>query len=240
MEYIGITKSELLSKYPRLYRFVSINDALELFESQLLPLKNPSKWKDPYESFYLSKEYQIKDKLMELPIKDKIFASCFSSESNEASWKIYTPNNDGVRITFNTEKLLHQLKSQNKDVEFYIGKVDYQTTRDYFSLKNETSGIQKEIVNKKIGKHQINLLLKKRVAFEYENEIRIIVISKKNNKIDLPLDLTKCGIEINLHPLIGKLHAKVLKEYFNTKYEIRTTHSALYKEISNRPIVLKK
>ena len=62
MEYFGITKEELLSKLPRLYRFVSINDTLELFESKSLSFRNPSQWKDPFESFYLSKQYQIKDK----------------------------------------------------------------------------------------------------------------------------------------------------------------------------------
>ena len=137
MEYIGITKKELLRKLPRLYRFVSINDTLELFDSKSLSFKSPSQWKDPFESFYLSKQYQIKDKIMDLPIKDKIFACCFSSENYEASWKIYTPNNDGVRITFDTEKLLDQLKSQNKNVKFFIGKVNYQTTRNYFSMKKD-------------------------------------------------------------------------------------------------------
>ncbi|MFN9882761.1 MAG: hypothetical protein ACK53R_05220, partial [Bacteroidota bacterium] len=68
MEYLGITKEELLSKLPRLYRFVSINDTLELFESKSLSFRNPSQWKDPFESFYLSKQYQIKDKIMDLPI----------------------------------------------------------------------------------------------------------------------------------------------------------------------------
>ena len=240
MEYIGITKEELVSKLPRLYRFVSINDTLELFGSKTLSFRSPSQWKDPFESFYLSKQYQIKDKTVYLPIKDRIFACCFSSESYEASWKIYTPNNDGVRITFDTEKLLHQLKLQNKDDKVFIGKVNYQTTRDYFSMKNEASGLEKEILNKKIGKHQISLLLKKRLAFEYENEIRIIIVSKKSNQIDLPFDSTKCGIELNFHPLIGKLHVNVLKKYFNEKYEIRTTHNTLYNDVSNHPIVLKK
>lgn len=240
MEYFGITKEELLSKLPRLYRFVSINDTLELFESKSLSFRNPSQWKDPFESFYLSKQYQIKDKIMDLPIKDKIFACCFSSESYEASWKIYTPNNDGVRITFDTEKLLNQLKLQNKDVKFFIGKVNYQNTKDYYSMKNDASGLEKEIMNKKIGKHQISLLLKKRVAFEYENEIRIIIISKKNNQVKLELDPTKCGIELNFHPLIGKLHANILKKHFNEKYEIRATHNTLYNDVSNHPIVLKK
>jgi hypothetical protein len=95
-------------------------------------------------------------------------------------------------------------------------------------------------MNKKIGKHQISLLLKKRVAFEYENEIRIIIISKKNNQVKLELDPAKCGIEINFHPLIGKLHANILKKHFNEKYEIRTTHNTLYNDVSNHPIVLKK
>jgi hypothetical protein len=177
---------------------------------------------------------------MDLPIKDKIFACCFSSECYEASWKIYTPNNDGVRITFDTEKLLNQLKLQNKDVKFFIGKVNYQNTNDYYSMKNDASGLEKEIMNKKIGKHQISLLLKKRIAFEYENEIRIIIISKKNNQVKLELDPTKCGIELNFHPLIGKLHATILKKHFNEKYEIRTTHNTLYNDVSNHPIVLKK
>ena len=240
MEYIGITKEELVNKLPRLYRFLAIDDTLKLFETKSLTFKNPSKWKDPFESFYLSKQYQIKDKTMYLPIKDKIFACCFSSENYEASWKIYTPNNDGVRITFDTEKLLHQLKLQNMDVKFFIGKVNYQTTRDYFSLKNEAASLEKEIMNNKIGKHQINLLLKKRIAFEYENEIRIIIVSEKSNQIDLPFDPTKCGIELNFHPLIGKLHANVLKKHFNEKCEIRTTHNTLYNDVPNHPIVLKK
>jgi hypothetical protein len=59
----------------------------------------------------------------------------FPPESYEASWKIYTPNNDAVRITFDTEKLLKQLKLQNKDVKFFIGKVNHQNTKEYYSKK---------------------------------------------------------------------------------------------------------
>lgn len=82
--------------------------------------------------------------------------------------------------------------------------------------------------------------MKKKIAFEYENEIRIIIISKKNSQVKLELNPTKCGIELNFHPLIGKLHANILKKHFNENFEIRNTHNALNNDVSNHPIVLKK
>lgn len=239
MKFIGLAKDEFIAKHPRLYRYLSIERALELFDTNRIQLRNPAEWKDPFEKFYLKKTFVIKDKEHELPIKNQLLACSFSTTISEASWQMYTPEHDGIRITFDTKSFLNSLTSINENSNLYIGPVEYIKTLDFYSLGKLANPLKREIIDKKIGKAQLQLFLKKRLAFEYEQEIRLMQISSsKLSTSSFEIELLKCALEVQLHPLLGKNHAAIIKKYMTDTYTIRTTQSRLYKETADRPIVL--
>jgi hypothetical protein len=123
--------------------------------------------------------------------------------------------------------------------ELFVGKVNYFKKQEFYSLESEMYKLKKEIKSESIGNAQIGLFLKKRKAFEFEQEIRLLQIGPVIGGEKLVVNPMESAIEVQLHPLMGKRHAAILKKFFNDRYNIRTTQSALYNEIADNPIVLK-
>ena len=243
INFVGITRKKFLSEYERIYRFTNLERFIEALSTNSFTFVNPSKWPDPYERFFLERNFNIANKEVYLPAKDNIFSVCLSGTlSSEAYWKVYAPKEDGVRLTFNTEKLLSTFLEKIKNCEVYIGKVNYQVTKEFFKISFDTGKLIQEIEDNKVGDQQIRLLLKKRKSFLYENEIRILIVpkSKQNNNIyNVDTDITQFTSGYTLDPRLGKNLVKVLKEYFLNKYTLEISHSLLYADKRRKTIVLK-
>src|ERR1035437_10831365 len=89
VKFIGLTKEVFLSEYISLFRFTTIDRFLELLTNECLVFLNPSTWRDPYERYYIERQYNISNESKALPMKDKVFCLCLSgTKSSEAFWKV--------------------------------------------------------------------------------------------------------------------------------------------------------
>ncbi len=245
VKFINITRDKFLKDYKRVYRFTNLERFIENLNSKNFTFVNPTKWADPFEKFFLERDFQIDGKKVTLPAKDNIFSVCVSGTlSSEAYWKVYAPKEDGVRLTFETEKLLNSFLDNIKDCDVYIGKVNYQTTNEFYKISFDTKALIKEIEDKKIGDQQIRLLLKKRKSFLYEDEIRIVVVphskQKEHTTFKVDTDITQFTTDYTIDPRLGKNQVKVLREYFLKQFRFKIAHSRLYSDIKRDTIVLRK
>lgn len=151
-------------------------------------------------------------------VRKKFGVSCWhiNNYENEALWKIYTNQGQGISIESNVEKLKQSLQFHRK---ITFDKVRYE---DF-----NTSTIEKN--------HENYLLYIKRKAFEYENEFRASVLLDE-------IDYGKGSyINSDLDILIEKIHiSPLMPDYFfdSIKYlcqgelsflQDRIVHSKLYK-----------
>lgn len=244
IHFVNLTRETFLKDYKRVYRFTTLDRFIEVLKTKKFAFVNPSKWADPFEKFFLERDFLINKEKFKLPIKDKIFAVCVSGTiSSEAYWKVYAPKEDGIRLTFETEKLLTNFLDKISDVDVYIGKVSYQITKEFRKISFDKKGLIDEIKNSKIGEQQIKLLLKKRKSFLYEDEVRIIIIPhKKNNRETIVFrsdtDITSYTNDYTLDPRLGRNHVKVLREYFQREFKFKVSHSQLYSDLNREPINL--
>ena len=242
--FVNTTRRKFLKEYERLYRYTNLERFIEGLSNEEFTFINPAKWADPFERFFIDRDFQIDGKKVKLPAKDKIFSVCLSGTLNsEAHWKVYSPGQDGVRLTINTEKFLTRFLDNMKDCTIYIGKVSYQTTQSFFKINFNTRKLITEIKNNKIGDQQIKLMLKKRTSFSYEDEVRILVVPNNtvtnSSILRVPSDIQDYTSNYTFDPRMGKQQFNVLKEYFELMYGFKISHSTLYADKLRKPIVLR-
>lgn len=240
--FINLTEKSFFKDYDRLYKFTNINRFLESLKTDEFGFVNPLLWPDPFEKFYLDSLFLFKGKKCELPAKNKVYALCVTRTLNsEAHWKVYAPKEDGIRININSKKLINIL-SKLPDVEVYIGKVEYILTSEFDEDLSDNKNLIQEINNREIGIEQIKLLYKKRKSFEYENEIRIIIVPRTNNTQNKVYKLEKGVVNFatgyTLDPRLGEYHAQMLKDYLKRYYSLSISQSTLYSKVNNDPILL--
>lgn len=243
IHFIGLNRETLLKDYKYLYRFTTLDKFIEILNSNSFTFINPSLWTDPYEKFYLERDFIINKEILKLPAKDKVFAVCFSGTiSSEAYWKVYAPKEDGVRVTFDTKKLLDNFLSKIKNADIFIGKVNYQIMDDFNKISSVRNELVDEINRKIVGEQQIKLLLKKRRSFLYEDEIRIIIVPlgkiNENKIYKVQTDITEFTTKYMIDHRFGRSHFNALREYLFTKYDIKISISRLFKEQNRDPINL--
>ncbi len=158
--------------------FVSAIKALE----GGLYIVEPSHWKDKYESRFYSATYNRVDTTSYYPAK--VYACCFSQKrTNEAAWKVYVADKKGlaercVQFTLNRVELRKQLDSYaaRNNMRVFEGNILYR-------LENEINGLHKrnnphydELFSPLTEESYLSLLLLKRPAFSYEEEVRYLFI----------------------------------------------------------------
>ena len=182
---------------------------------------SPQKWEDPYEKRFLCGKYGIEN------FQDRIACICFTtnaSENEAAAWCMYDRErkNDIVQVSFDFDNLLKVLNEygDKKEVDFYIGKVDYNV--EVAELKGKKDSKIKKIVNGcSTERAAFKLMLLKRKSFKFEGEVRIIAKSSRplsDEKMIIPLE--------NGYSLIKQLKAQPFLPDSNvTKEELRKEFS---------------
>lgn len=242
IHYINITKEELLKEYKRIHHHTTIDRFTSMLNTNKLTFVNPASWNDPFEKFFYERDYILSGKKIQLPVRDRLFALCFTgTSSSEAFWKVYSPLEDGIRLTFKTEDFINIFLDKIYNVEIYIGKVNYKSTKEFFELDAIKQELISELKESSIGKSQIDLMIQKRKAFEYENELRIMIIPKEqktSKKLSIRADIRDFTQNYSLDPRIGKNQSKLFKEFFKIQFQIKLSQATLYNEIKRGPIIL--
>ena len=236
IHFINCTEDSFKNEFPRLYRFSTLDRFFEQLDSKKISFVSPLKWNDPYEKYFLERDYRINNKQYNLAFKENVFALCFSSISNsEAYWNMYAPKCDGVRIEVSSEKFLTDFLSKIKGADVYVGPVKYYSTNDFYKKDIDTKKLSLSLNNHEEIIHQIELLYRKRNAFQYEKEIRIIIIPKRNNRrieiVEHPYQFEQNNSKITLDPRTGNNLFKFIKANLLRNNGLRISKAKLYNQI---------
>lgn len=225
VKFVNITEEEFLSS-KLLYKHLSLENALRTLEDKSFWFASPSTWKDPFEKRFLEARY-VKDngkKEAKFRWKKKVFCTCLTQTiTSEAYWNNYSKGDIGIELRISREQLLRELEKYDGIYKIFIGKVEYKKTSD---IKKDLSKIpfnppEEAAINS--DQFAARLFLLKRVAYAYEDEVRIIVVKKDatNEKgISIHYDCENTNIirQIVLDPSIGDYTCKMLRKLFEDGY----------------------
>jgi hypothetical protein len=206
------------------FKYMPLNRFVNSIKEKNLVFVSPNAWYDPFEQLYYGIDCSSRGYKTE-----NIACMCVSEKSStneDASWRVYSESNDkAVRISFDYDKLLQLLEeyASNKGFEVYIGKVDYSLKKDEIKkLYLHTSDNHlKYFPNEMTREHYLSLMLLKRTAFRYENEVRIFLVKEK---IEFTNNLLKIDCDYYAKKLISKVILSPyppIREYGDVAYKVR-------------------
>jgi hypothetical protein len=169
-----------------------------------------------------------------------------SKRESEAAWKIYSRGSAGlasrcVRFKINKGKFLKCLASEARKCSIYMAEVDYQNKWiiDRLHENKLASGKKNEDFYRYFKyftqDNYLNLLLLKRVEYDYEKEIRIFVIdyeasngvkysvnSNDNNTSEKYMQVNWCDLIecVYIDKKCSKYERELLKKALNPEVEI--------------------
>jgi len=177
---------ELLLSKKCLYKYLPLEHALSTLENHSFWISNPVMWPDPFESFFIKAKYMDHGVEKPYPYENKTFCTCFTQNvSSEAQWKAYSNNEICIELRVRPWGLILALleyAEKYPEDQIFVGRVDYK-----YELEIAKHNLVSEIPIKKTGgvKMQYSsddmwarMFLLKRKAFEYEQELRVIIFKK--------------------------------------------------------------
>lgn len=224
VEFIRMTRADFLSKN-YLSKFMPLEYALGSLKNKYLWLANPTQWEDPFEKRFVTAKYiDEAGKEKDFSWLGRVFCICFTqTPRSEAYWSVYSRKEIGIQLRINRSELLKELDEFSKDNEnfkVYIGKVEYMKAIDIKKPLSQIPMVDKP-KNMNSSDFKARLLLLKRKDFEYENEIRIIVVKRKETQekgIRLPIkDIYQLINQITIDPSAGNNTTDALKYYLTEK-----------------------
>lgn len=197
--YLNLKESELNN---HIYRIISYERFLELFDNEKNTLVKPKLWEDTYENFTLKSKLKFPDgSVIALDTHERLYGQCWTtSKASDAMWRIYSPDKKGIRIRTTIDKLLTSLDIANIDTamtESCIGKVKYKTETSIMAQAKKAFTSNGQMTFGSLFRS----LLVKRKAFNHEKEVRLI-------HLDWGYELPKDDIysyEIDPHDLISQV-----------------------------------
>jgi hypothetical protein len=168
-----------------LYRILPFDRAVEILKGSLY-FSHPSTWEDPFET------------IVDHDKAHAMFAQCWCMQGvSDAMWRIYSPNNLGVRIRTTRTKLRAAMDSAGRGpFKKRIKEVTYITTSE---IRGRAERIANELKVTFNATKAADLFYMKRSAFKHENEVRALLFCE-----NAPADQPKRGwaIEIDGHELV--------------------------------------
>lgn len=202
-----VTKYTKLSNLER-----SIRDRTFYFSS-------PLEWLDPFEMRFFRPRIQIGNN--ENVIVHACCFACNDIENEEGFWQIWSKNETEpiVRVTYNVVRLLTSLNNQaGNTYNYYLGGMEYKSRKEI--LNQEVEDRYEQIDD------YLNKLCLKRIAYKYENELRLFIKKRVANNFEAEIKNTiirdidyNDGIiaEITLQPAnpLGNSHParEMMKQY---------------------------
>lgn len=195
IEFINLSGSDIIKP---IYRIISFDRLIKLFNSNTLTLVKPGKWDDPFENIISKTKIYTENSFVEIGLRDNVHGICWSKRSvSDAMWRIYSSDKKAVRIKSTPEIISHNVDSwlnSHSNSKCFIGKVDYITTKD---IRQKAKDFTKRVMAGKTERAIAESLLFKRNSFSHEEEIRVILIENDGASTNGLLN-----VEINPHELI--------------------------------------
>lgn len=232
-----------------IYKFMTLERALNLLNTQTFWFANPETWADPYECRFINATYDGK---CPFAWKGRVFCSCFTDNAtSEASWNAYSSHSDGIQFAFDRNALLNLLndyQAANTNKLVFFDKVEYKRTQNIECPLSKIPFEPKPFsTNVSSVELKVRMLLLKRIAFEYEKEYRAIIVKPKatdERGIQVPIpDLSSLLRQITIGPKVEPDTCEMLKNVFVEKYglsTIRIQQSRLYKRLPRKITIKSK
>lgn len=188
-----------------LYKYMPLNRLLDAISKKELVFVSPEVWYDPFEQLYHGIDLSARGYKTE-----EIACMCLSEKSStneDASWRVYADsNNKCVRLSVEQDALLKLLDDYASKNGFtvYIGKVNYSfEKRTIKNLWNCSIMESREYFPEKMKReHYLSIMLLKRKAFQYENEVRVFLVKDKiafnNNLLKLSCNYKQLKLVSNV------------------------------------------
>lgn len=254
VKFFNMTRAEFLSK-KLLHKYMPLERALEMLSNQTLWFANPTIWKDPFEKRFIENVYDIGGSQKVFPWKNRVYCMCATqTATSEAYWNAYSAGEIGVSIKFNRLNLLNELdRLSTNGNRIYIGIVQYQKTNEIKAALTGNTFLNPTgapIMSLGTEEIKVRLLLLKRLAYQYENEVRFFVVrDKKANQSGTLLKYSIPNTDLidsfSLDPRIGPLTVDLLRKELESHYgfmpisrtQRRVQRSLLYAE--EKPTIIK-
>lgn len=228
IHFINISEKKFLASTSPLFKMVS-NDNIDntIGHNPYLWFANPQKWKDPFERRFIEVRYLHNGKKYDYPLKNKVFCCCFSlTRITEAQWYIYSKGGDCVCMNINRSQLIDELKQyikSNPKDNIYIGRAEYQPTNIITGSIHNNPIFKKKPFSLSDNESLVKLLLLKRNAFIYEDELRIIIVKGDSCDGDGIKFSYRCAItdliqRIILSPMTNNTYSNMLENFLGTYY----------------------
>ena len=203
-----------------IYRVFSVHRFFEMIESDLLTLVKPEKWDDPLENFIINTINEVSQNSHILgDSRDTFFGQCWTTQrENDALWRIYAPNKDGVIVSTTPRRLMRAILVHPEMENSFIGKVQYFEKHPLYSKWAEPEVIR-NIVNNRNPQVMAKTLLMKLLAFKHEAEVRLLVYKKRDNSdflLKIPINSKSLFSKITFDPRMSK------NEYLKNKKKLKS------------------
>lgn len=179
--YIGIGRNDWNTS---IYRFTTVDRVLQLIVRSQNTLVSPRKWKDPFENI-LSRVPCRKSngETFMHPLRERVYGQCWTMvEETDATWRMYVPDGNGVRLKTTIRKLhqsLHRSQDAYASISCFIGRVEYKEKDELLVRLSDRKWNKDHFLG--VGSQgQAESLLFKREAFKPEQEIRLIYLDPQN------------------------------------------------------------
>ena len=251
VHFVNMTEDDFLKKgrsgvVPSLYKYMPLEYGLKTLDDGQLWFANPVLWTDPFESRFVRAVYPNNQSF---PWKNRVFCTCFTTSiSSEAHWLIHAGKEMGVKLSLEREKFLMLLRTFPNNWEIYIGKAEYMKTSNIECLSIKDIPFREPIPSTDdINNLCARLLLLKRNAFRYENEIRVIIVQGEtteniregifiplHSELNSPIAITDIVKSISFSPLMEEKTRLVVRKYLKEKFQnIDIKRSVLYDKSKN-------
>lgn len=217
-----------------IFRICKYEHLIDDIKNNTLTLVRLKLWADPFENFLLNST-GVMDNGAEVSfenISNSYYAQCWSlREESDGLWRNYKGKEDfAIKIKTTTHKIFNEIYNIDDKfhyLNYFIGKVDYVDDKniiDFFKDKVDVLHFQS-------GIEFPQTMLMKRKAFDYEEEIRIIVKKGDHHKdlLPLPCNWNNFVDELIFDPWIDQQKFNEIKlEIENLGFTGKITRSNLY------------
>jgi len=193
-------------------RIIKFEHLTSMIIDEKLKFPKIATWDDTYENFLFKSSFNVGGNNLgnifnKFNFKDRYFGLCWSYwEETDALWRIYSPNNDRVKITINVGKLYDLIidffmNQEEQEIIPGIGRIVYINKKDWDVI------FAHELFIDPTTFLTHNVLFTKRMEFEYENEFRTLFVSLRpkhdTNFIEIPISPLDLIEEIVFDPRIS-------------------------------------
>lgn len=188
-----------------IYKYVSFEVLKQMVG---LRFNEPSAWNDEYERLFYQADYDSK-LMAKSETHPRLFACCLTqSQYCEPSWRMYCkrdPKAFCIQLRINRKAFYDALNDYGKNHGwcFYFGKVNYELNNHHISVLHQPQFNSNGRLQNTTGHAELfrdftldsflSLLLIKRQAFCYEDELRIFAIPDDGKSIDSKPDVKNCN-----------------------------------------------